>query len=298
MTYSIVARDPGTGQLGVAVQSCFFAAGLITPYLEPGVGAVVSQAFADPSYGVLGLDLMRSGCSARETLDALLVIDADRDLRQVAVVDAEGEVAAHTGRACVAEAGHVEGLGFSVQANMMLNDTVPAAMKEAYVRGDGDFAERLVQAMEGAQREGGDFRGVQSAGLVVVSGDRHARPWEGRVFHIRVDDHAEPLAELRRLLDLARGYGAMERAMERLRVLDLEGAEGQVAEAIARLPRVIEPTLMRVALLVLAQRLAEARSCVRSFGGDRALLELALRRHAATGTFPADQALLAELLAP
>ena len=180
---------------------------------------------------------MRSGCSARETLDALLVIDADRDLRQVAVVDAEGEVAAHTGRACVAEAGHVEGLGFSVQANMMLNDTVPAAMKEAYVRGDGDFAERLVQAMEGAQREGGDFRGVQSAGLVVVSGERHARPWEGRVFHIRVDDHAEPLAELRRLLDLARGYGAMERAMERLRVLDLEGAEGQVAEAIARLPR-------------------------------------------------------------
>lgn len=205
-TYSIVAHDPESNQLGVAVQSHYFSVGPVVPWAEPGVGAVATQSFVDVRYGPLGLALMRAGKSAEDALAGLLASDPQSDVRQVAMVDAQGNAAAHTGVRCIAEAGHRKGAHYSVQANLMLRNSVWDAMAEAFERTQGDLAERLVVALEAAEAEGGDIRGKQSAALLVVSGDRGEPPWSGRVFDLRVDDHREPLPELRRLLAIARAY--------------------------------------------------------------------------------------------
>jgi uncharacterized Ntn-hydrolase superfamily protein len=205
-TYSIVARDPSTGQLGVAVQSHYFSVGSVVTWAESGVGAVATQSFADPAYGKLGLDLMRTGRSAPDTLAGLLASDHGRDTRQVAMVDVHGAAAAHTGSMCIAEAGHVVGERFSVQANMMHRKTVWPAMAEAYRAARGDLAERLLLALEAAEREGGDIRGTQSAAMLIVDPVPTGRPWTDRVIEIRVEDAPHPLAELRRLLSVRRAY--------------------------------------------------------------------------------------------
>lgn len=203
MTYSIVAHDPESGQMGVAVQSHFFSVGSICPWPEPGVGVVATQAMAEVSYGPLGLALLRAGKSPDEALRALLAVDDGAARRQVAVVDAGGAVAVHTGEQCIPEAGHHEGDGYSVQANMMERPTVWDAMAEAYEAATGDLADRMLAALDAGEAEGGDIRGRQSAALVVV--DATGRPWE-RACDVRVDDDPEPLAELRRLLDMQRAY--------------------------------------------------------------------------------------------
>lgn len=208
-TYSIVARDPATGQLGVAVQSHWFSVGQSVPWAEAGVGAVATQSFVDPSYGKLGLDLMRAGRSAPDALRGLLEADGGRDVRQVAMVDAEGRVAAHTGKSCIAAAGHSVGKGYSVQANLMRNDTVWPAMVKAFEASKGDLAERMLAALEAAEAAGGDIRGKQSAALIVVTGKPTGRPWADRVFDLRVDDSPAPLPELRRLVALQRAYNLM-----------------------------------------------------------------------------------------
>ncbi len=205
-TYSIVARDAATGQLGVAVQSHWFSVGSIVTWAEAGVGAVATQSFVEPSYGPLGLTLMRGGRSAAEALEALVTTDEGRAVRQVAMVDAQGRVAAHTGERCIIAAGHHVGDGYSVQANLMEKDTVWGAMAKAYEAAEGDLAERLLQALEAAQAEGGDIRGKQSAALLIVSGDPMPEPWQGRLFDLRVEDHPEPVAELRRLVRFQRAY--------------------------------------------------------------------------------------------
>ena len=190
-TYSIVARDPDTGQLGVAVQSHWFSVGALVPWAEAGVGAVATQSLVDPSYGPLGLDLMRAGRSAPQSLEGLLVADAHPEIRQVAMIDADGDVAAHTGTNCIPHAGHVTGEDFSVQANLMDRDTVPEAMATAFRRADGDLAARMLAALRAAQDEGGDIRGEQSAALLVVSGTPTGRPWSDVVVDLRVEDHDE-----------------------------------------------------------------------------------------------------------
>ena len=206
-TYSIVAYDPESKELGVAVQSHYFNVGSLVPWAEAGVGAVATQSFVEVSYGPLGLALMRAGKSAEQALQSLLASDAQADQRQVAMVDALGGVAVHTGSKCIQAAGHKTGAGYSVQANLMRNDTVWGAMSEAYEGTQGDMAERLMSALEAAEAEGGDIRGKQSAALLVVGGERTGNPWQGRLFDVRVDDHAGPLPELRRLLEL-RGHTA------------------------------------------------------------------------------------------
>lgn len=217
MTYSIVARDPVSGELGVAVQSHWFSVGALCPWAEAGVGAVATQASVEVSYGPLALELLRAGRTAAEALTALTTVDAEEDRRQVAVVDAQGGVAVHTGRRCIPEAGHRTGDGVTVQANMMRNATVPDAMLAAY---DGaahvPLPERLLLALEAAEGEGGDVRGRQSAALVVVRGTSSGRPWEDRTVDLRVEDHAEPLGELGRLLSLERAYTRMQRADDAL----------------------------------------------------------------------------------
>jgi uncharacterized Ntn-hydrolase superfamily protein len=205
-TYSIVARDPQTGQMGVAVQSHWFSVGAIVPWAEAGVGAVATQSFVEASYGPLGLELMRLGRTASEALTALVSTDENRAVRQVAMVDASGNVAAHTGDLCIIAAGHQTGDQFSVQANLMEKDTVWGAMARAYETSTGDLAERLLAALEAAEAEGGDIRGRQSAAIIVVAAENTGRPWQDRLFDLRVEDDPQPVAQLRRLVTLQRAY--------------------------------------------------------------------------------------------
>jgi uncharacterized Ntn-hydrolase superfamily protein len=193
-TYSIVAFDPAAGQLGVAVQSHYFGVGVTVPWLEAGVGAVATQSFVEPAYGPLGLALMKAGKTAPQALAGLLAADPRQDQRQVAMVDMHGNVAVHTGARCIAAAGHRTGEGYSVQANLMLRATVWDAMADAYEQTRGDLAGRMLAALDAAEAEGGDIRGRQSAALVVINAAPTGQPWKDRVFDLRVDDHAEPLA--------------------------------------------------------------------------------------------------------
>ena len=213
-TYSVVARDPRTGQLGVAVQSHWFSVGTAVPWAEPGVGAVATQSFVETSYGPQGLSLMRDGISATAALKRLLARDKRRYWRQVAMVDSNGVVAAHTGERCVASAGHVIGDGWSVQGNMMLDSRVVPTMAETMARSRGDLGERLMRVLESAERAGGDIRGTQSAALLVVSGRRSRKSWVGRILDLRIEDHREPLKELQRLLEMRRAYHRMSLGIE------------------------------------------------------------------------------------
>ena len=181
VTFSIVALDPDNGDLGVATQSKFLAVGAVVPWARAWVGAVATQSFVDPSYGPLGLGLLRAGRSAPEALAGLLAADEGREVRQVAMVDAQGRVAAHTGKKCIAEAGQRVGKDFSVQANLMASAEVWPAMARAFEQARGDLAERMLQALEAAQRAGGDIRGQQSAALLVVPGQATGRPWADRI---------------------------------------------------------------------------------------------------------------------
>ncbi len=206
MTYSIVARDPETGELGVAVQSRAFATGGVVPWALAGVGAIATQAFGERSYGPLGLELMASGRSPDDALAELLEADERRDSRQVAFLAADGRGAIHTGAACIREAGHLAGDGVLVQGNMLASAGVWPAMAEAFAGGSGTLAERLLGALDAGEAAGGDFRGRQAAGILVVPAESTGKPWDDRAFDLRIEDHPEPLAELRRLHRLAAGY--------------------------------------------------------------------------------------------
>jgi uncharacterized Ntn-hydrolase superfamily protein len=202
VTYSLVARDPDTGELGVAVQSHWFSVGSVVPHVREGVGAVALQSVPDVAHGGRILDRLGDGATPDEALEAVMREDEGAAMRQTAVVDAEGRASVHTGGSCIAEAGHVVGDGWTCQANMMARDTVWDAMASAFAAASGPLAERMVTALEAAEAEGGDLRGRQSAALVVGSLD------------LRVEDHPDPVAELRRLLVLRRAYEAASEADE------------------------------------------------------------------------------------
>ncbi len=229
MTYSLVARDPETGELGVAVQSHWFSVGAVVPHVRPGVGAVALQSVPDVTHGGRILDRLGDGATPEEALEAVLRGDEGEAMRQTAVIDAAGRVAVHTGAACIAEAGHVVGDGWSCQANMMARATVPEAMAAAFRAGSGAFAERMVSALEAAEAEGGDVRGRQSAALVVAPASSGAAAPSAGV-ELRVEDHPDPVAELRRLLVLHRAYEAAAEADELV-------AEGRFDDAAARYER-------------------------------------------------------------
>ena len=224
-TFSIVARDPESGEMGVAVQSHWFSVGALVTWAEAGVGAVATQALVEVSYGPLGLALMRAGKSAPEALAALLAADEGHDIRQVTMVDAQGQVAAHTGARCIADAGHEMGEGFSVQANMMANPNVWPAMARAYREAEGDLAERMLAALEAGQAAGGDIRGQQSAAILIVKPVSTGQPWADTVMELRIEDHPEPIRELRRLVDLHRAYQHMNQGDELM-------GDGQIEEAL------------------------------------------------------------------
>jgi uncharacterized Ntn-hydrolase superfamily protein len=234
-TYSIVAVDSATGQIGVAVQSHWFSVGSSVAWAEPGVGAVATQSFIEPAYGPRALALMRTGIAAPAALAALLRADPDSQVRQLAMIDAAGRVAAHTGSRAIPAAGQRVGNGYSVQANLMRSERVWSAMARAFESTRGDLAERLLAALDAAQAEGGDIRGQQSAALVVVSGDRSDRPWE-RLFDLRVEDHRDPLGELRRLVTVARAYRAATEGDNFMTVGLVDSALAAYRRASALLP--------------------------------------------------------------
>jgi len=258
-TYSIVAYDPETGECGVGVQSHWFSVGSIVPWAEAGIGAVATQSFVEPSYGLLGLTLMRTGKSAPEALAALLADDSNRKTRQVAMIDAQGRVAVHTGSRCIAAAGHAIGKNFSVQANMMSNERVWPAMKEAFENTESDLADRLLTALEAAEAIGGDARGKQSAALLVVHGSSTGKPWADRRVDLRIEDHLDPLVELRRLLRLSRAYEHADRGDELAAEEKLPEAKEEYAAAAALAPEILELPFWHAIALTAAGKFEEAQ---------------------------------------
>lgn len=209
-TFSIVARDPKTGEMGVAVQSHWFSVGTVVSWGEAGVGVVATQSFVNKSFGPQGLELLKKGNSPKVTLGILLAHDEGKEVRQVAILDKSGKVATHTGKNCIAEASHLNGVNFSVQANMMLNDKVVPAMEQAWLTNDSlPLAERMVAVLKAAQNAGGDIRGKQSAALIVVAAESTQKIWDDRLIDLRVDDHNDPITEIERLLKVSRAYEHM-----------------------------------------------------------------------------------------
>jgi uncharacterized Ntn-hydrolase superfamily protein len=252
VTYSVVARNPETGAFGVAVQSHYFAVGSVVPWVEAGVGAVATQAMAEIGYGPLGLGRMRGGDSSGAALAALVANDPENATRQVGMIDNSGRPAAHTGARCVDYAGHRTGAGWSVQANMMRNPTVPDAMAEAYVGAAGDFVERLLATLDAAEAAGGDVRGQQSAALLVSSTAPDASVSAGTVLRLHVEDHPQPLVELRRLVTVNRGYEQMDAAFQRMEAGDLDGVVPALERALALAPDSDEVKFRLGAMLTLS----------------------------------------------
>jgi len=279
-TYSIVARDATTGELGVAVQSHWFSVGSIVTWAEAGVGAIATQSFVNPAYGPRGLDLMKSGLAAEEALNALLLVDEGRDVRQVAFVDVNGKVAAHTGAKCIEAAGHHIGDGYSVQANMMLNDRVVPAMAKAYESTEGDLADRLMAALEAAQRSGGDIRGKQSAAMLIVKGETSGQSWADRVLELRIEDHPTPIAELKRLLTVHRAYEHMNAGDLAVEHNDLIRAMAEYGRAAKLLPGNVEVEYWAAVTLATSGSVKEAIPMFqRVFAADSNWVELTKRLH-------------------
>jgi uncharacterized Ntn-hydrolase superfamily protein len=292
VTYSIVARDPETGALGLAVQSHWPFVGFGLAWAESGVGAVASQAFSEASYGPLGLDLLRAGKSPEEALSALTSVDADAEERQVGIVDSEGRTAVHTGARCIREAGHRSGEGYTVHANMMERSTVWDAMAAAYEASTSEFSLRLVDALDAAEAEGGDIRGRQSAAILVVTGTPTGMRWADAKLDARVDDAELPLPELRRLVELQRAYDLMDHGEELARDGDHEAARRSFEEALGFAPTAPEIRFWYAVALAKTGDVVEARSLMESLAAERHQWAELLRRLPAAGAFPDDPELL------
>ncbi len=297
-TYSIVARDPQTGQMGVAVQSHWFSVGPIVPWADAGVGAVATQSFVDPSYGSLGLEMMRLGKSAPDSLAGLLTSDEHREVRQVAMVDATGGIAAHTGAKCIAAAGCIVDTDnqFSCQANLMEKDTVWPAMADAYLATKGDLADRLLAALDAAQAEGGDIRGRQSAAILIVSSKSTGKPWVDRLFDLRVEDNPEPLKELRRLVGVQRAYNHMNAGDLAMEHGDAETANREYSLAEQLQPQIVEISFWRATTLVQSGKVDEALPIFkRVFAKEERWAKL-LPRLVDAGLLTIDQAVVEKIL--
>jgi uncharacterized Ntn-hydrolase superfamily protein len=296
-TYSIVARDPVTGDFGVAVQSHWFQVGPHVPWAEAGVGAVATQSFTRVDYGPLGLALMRSGKSSVEALASLLATDPQKDVRQVAMIDRQGNVSAWTGPKCIAAAGDRQGKGYSVQANLMDNAGVWPAMAQAYESASGDLADRLLAALEAAERAGGDIRGRQSAALVVVRAESTGKPWEDRLVDLRVDDAAAPLVELRRLLVLHRAYAEMNQGDEAAAKEEWATAVGHYTKAAQLAPEIAELPFWEAVTLFMAGREEEALPIFAAVFAREERWAKLVPRLPASGLLPSDPKKIERILA-
>lgn len=303
-TYSIVARDAKTGEMGVAVQSHWFSVGPIVPWAEAGVGAVATQSLVKVSYGPDGLNLMRSGASSESALAKLLEADEARDVRQVAMIDSKGNFATHSGSRCIAEAGFEHGTApdgstYSAQANLMRGPGVPEAMADAFEAAPAGMtlAERLLACLHAAERAGGDVRGRQSAAIIVVRAVASGNSWEDRVVDLRVEDHSAPVDELDRLLTLHRAYQQMNEGDLAMEKQDVEGALKAYSTARALAPGNAEMIFWTAVSLVNAGKIEEAIPLFReAFKDEKGDWKTTLERLPAAGLFPTDPALMKRIL--
>jgi uncharacterized Ntn-hydrolase superfamily protein len=305
LTYSIVARDKETGELGVAVQSHWFSVGSVVTWARAGVGAVATQAMAEISYGPLGLELMSSGKTANEALEALLKADSKSETRQVAFVDSKGNVSVHTGRKCIPYAGHVKGDQFTCEANLMRNNSIWGAMSRDFRKSSGvrkrdrlPLAERLISALEAAEEAGGDVRGKQSAAILVVSPTVAPNPWSGRLVDLRVEDFPTPLPELKRLLRLQRAYEWANRGDDLLTEGKFEESLKAYEKAGKFAPDFEELQFWQGVSLVQAKRFKEAKPIFKKvFEKNKDWIQVT-KSLPKVGLLPKEPSILRQILSP
>lgn len=296
-TFSIVARDKVTGEMGVGVQSHWFSVGTLVSWGKSGVGVVATQSFVNPAFGPEGLRLMSEGISATKALELLVAEDEGRDFRQVAMLDADGDVSAFTGEKCVESAYHIVGDNYSVQANMMLNDKVVSAMAKTFEKNsDLPLAERIVKVLQAAQEAGGDIRGKQSAVLIVVGAEIEEQIWLDKKIDLRVDDHENPLPELDRLLKVHRAYDHMNKGDLAVEHGDMETAMKEYEAAEQMFPDNLEMKYWKAIAMANNGRLNEALPEFKEvFGKDENWRELT-RRLPKSGLLDLSEADLNEIL--
>jgi len=295
MTYSIIGRDPVTGATGIAVQSRWFHAGQDLAWIEPGVGAVCTQAITDPSYGPRGLALLRGGKSPAEALAEATAADEGREVRQVAYMDAVGVVAQHTGAACVSAAGHVVGRDCCAQGNMLASDTCWHAMVDVFEDTAGDLVDRLLAALDAAEREGGDARGRQGARILVRPARATGLPWEDRLVDLQVADHPAPVEELRRLVDVMRAYERLGQALDHAGKGDYVAAAEEADRAHVLAPDDDQISFWRATILGGGGRLDDAAQAWILANASHPGWPEFLRRCISAGLLPAESAALLDV---
>jgi uncharacterized Ntn-hydrolase superfamily protein len=297
-TYSIVAIDPETGDMGVAVQSHWFSVGSLVIWGEAGVGVVATQSFVNPALGPTGLELLKAGFAAPQALKGLVQADPGQAVRQLAILDAKGNVATHTGSKCIEEAGHLIGEGFSVQANMMLNAKVWPAMAEAFEKSkDKKFADRLLLSLEAAEKAGGDIRGKQSAAILIVKAKSTGKVWEDRLVDLRVDDSPEPLKELRRLWNVQQAYTHMNEGDLAMEKNDVEGALKSYGAAEAMFPDNEEMKFWHAVALVNIKKTDDAMKIFKEIFAKNKNWQILIPRIKKSGLINIDEVELKKIMA-
>ena len=295
-TYSIVALDETTGELGVAVQSHWFSVGFLVPWAKAGVGAVATQSFVKVDYGPDGLQLMESGITAVDALKTLTSKDDGEAVRQVGMIDIKGNVAAHTGSRCIKYAGHIVGENYSVQANMMANGTVPKAMAVAFEKTKGDLADRMMAALEAAEAEGGDIRGKQSAAMVIVSGEPSGVDWKDTKLSLRIEDHPTPLIELKRLIRVHRAYQHANMGDHYMETEEIDKALIEYSKAAEYYPENAELPYWSAVALANGGRLEEALPVFQSVFQRNPDLKIMTPRLVKSGLLPDDKSLISKIM--
>ena len=295
-TYSIVALDETTGELGVAVQSHWFSVGFLVPWAKAGVGAVATQSFVKVDYGPDGLQLMESGMKAAEALKTLTSKDEGEAVRQVGMIDIKGNVAAHTGSRCIKYAGHIVGENYSVQANMMANGTVPKAMAVAFEKTKGDLADRMMAALEAAEAEGGDIRGKQSAAMVIVSGEPSGVDWKDTKLSLRIEDHPTPLIELKRLIRVHRAYQHANMGDHYMETEEIDKALIEYSKAAEYYPENAELPYWSAVALANGGRVEEALPVFQSVFERNPDLKTMTPRLVKSGLLPDDKSLISKIM--
>ncbi|TFV86354.1 DUF1028 domain-containing protein [Blastococcus sp. CT_GayMR20] len=289
MTYSIVARDAATGEMGVATQSQAFAVGSSVPFALPGHGVIATQSMAEPMYGSVGLDLLQGGFTAQEVLTALSSVDPQPERRQVAVLGVNGDLAAYTGSSCVEAAGHLIGETCVSLANMAASPWVWEAMVERYEASGGPLAQRLLNALQAAEEAGGDFRGRRSAAIMVIRPSTTGRPWHDMAVDLRVDDSADPVAALAELLVTRARYQDVVRAFQQAIDGDPVTADREL-ELLRPMDAATEPDqlMWRAVVAALAGREDAAREMLADLAGTAPQFLEAARRFGKAGLMPDD----------
>ncbi len=295
-TYSIVARDSVTGEMGVAVQSHWFSVGSLVAWGEAGVGVVATQSFINPSFGPRGLALLKQGLSPEQVVKYLTESDDGRDVRQLAILDSKGRVAAYTGKNCIPEAGHITGKNFSVQANLMLKNTVWKAMADAFENTKAPLAERMIAALEAAQNEGGDIRGKQSAAILVVKGKSTGKVWEDRLIDLRVEDNPEPVKELKRILKIHRAYEHMNNGDHAVETGNMELAMKEYSKAEEMFPGNEEMKFWHAVTLVNINKIDEALPLFKQVFAKNKNWKTLLPRLTKTGLLNAGKKVVSKIL--